>query len=43
MECRCKNDNSAQGFFLAVLGTGPRALQIGKISVVNRQIGNFFE
>ena len=28
------------GIFLAILGRGPRALQIGNISVVNRQIGN---
>ena len=27
------------GFFFAILGRGPRAFQIGKISVVNHYIG----
>ena len=30
-----------QGFFLAILGRGPRAFHIGKISVVNLLIGKF--
>ena len=29
------------GIFLAILGRGPRAFQIGKISVVNRFFGKF--
>ena len=35
--------NPYPGIFLAILGRGPRALQIGKISIINRQIGNFFQ
>ena len=30
-----------QGFFFAILGRGPRAFQIGKISVVNHYFGKF--
>ena len=30
-----------QGFFFAILGRGPRAFQIGKISAVNHYFGKF--
>ena len=30
-----------QGFFFAILGRGPRAFQIGKISVINHYFGKF--
>ena len=32
-----------QGFFLAILGRGPRAFPIGKISDVNPEFGKFSE
>ena len=30
-----------QGFFFSILGRGPRAFQIGKISAVNHYFGKF--
>ena len=33
--------NIEQGFFFAILGRGPRAFQIGKISAVNHYFGKF--
>ena len=33
--------NIRQGFFFAILGRGPRAFQIGKISAVNHYFGKF--
>ena len=34
---------TSQGFFLAILGRGPRAFLIGKISDVNPEFGKFSE
>ena len=37
------NSLTVQGFFLAILGRGPRAFLIGKISDVNPEFGKFSE
>ena len=39
-ECHSKVLDSA-GIFFAILGRGPRAFQIGKISAVNHYFGKF--